>query len=522
MRRRGEKVRPARTGGKSSGLPQPPHGVRAAAPVTSILTLQKSRKGEKIMPPEPDGSVLPAAYLAAAGPQSSMQALLSILLLVALILVNAFFAACEIAVITLKDAKIEKMAEDGDKRAQKILKLTSNSSRFFSTIQIGVTLAGFLSSASAAQSFAGGFASFLRFLPFSPSMIRGISTVLITLVLSYFSLVFGELVPKKIAMKRAEELSFRFAGVLTGIAAAFRPIVSLLTASTNGVLRILGIDPRDTEQTVTEEEILMMVDAGEEKGVLDEDAKDMISNIFDFSDSTVSEVMTHRTEVVAVEDTASVQETVTLSMKLGYSRIPVYHDDLDNVLGIIYVKDLLKYVGVPVDPGVKITGLMRSAYFVPESKLCADLFSEMTARKLQIAVVVDEYGGTEGIITMEDLLESIVGSMQDEYDTEEAEIQRESDNRYSVDGTTPVDEISDLTGSELPDGDYDTIAGLMMCQLGRIPKPNEHPHIKVGNLTLTVAEMDDRRIARITIEKEPLPKPAAAPGMAGAGGRRPQ
>ena len=463
------------------------------------------------MPPEPDGSPLPAMFLAA---QTAEGAWGSVLLLIVLVLVNAFFAACEIAVISVNDAKIEKMAENGNKNAQKILKLTSNSSRFFSTIQIGVTLAGFLASSSAAQSFSADLAGALSFLPFSPSTVEGISTFLITLIMAYFSLVFGELVPKKIATKRAEELSLKAAGILTGVATAFRPLVSLLTASTNGVVRLLGIDPRDTEQTVTEEEILMMVDQGEEKGVLDEDAKDMISNIFDFSDSTVSEIMTHRTEVDAVEDTATVQDVVELSRKLGHSRVPVFHDDLDSILGIIYVKDLLKYVGTPVDPAVKLTDLMRPAFFVPESKLCADLFSEMTARRLQIAVVVDEYGGTEGIVTMEDLLESIVGNMQDEYDTEEDEIHREGDNRYNVDGTASVEEISDLTGVELPEGDYDTIAGLMMEQLGRIPKPGEHPHVKVKNLTLTVSEMDDRRIARIIIEKEPLPPPQA-PGESG-------
>lgn len=471
-----------------------------------------------IMPPEPDGSTIPAALLAQAPAPTPGSAWGAVLLLILLTLINAFFSAMEIAIVTLKDVKIEKMAENGDKKAQKLLKLTSNSSRFFSTIQIGVTLAGFLSSAAAAQSFSQGLTSALSFLPFSEGTVRGIATFLITLILSYFSLVFGELVPKKIAMKRSEELSFRFAGVLTGIAAVFHPIVSLLTASTNGVLRLLGIDPKDTEETVTEEEILMMVDAGEEKGVLDEDAKDMISNIFDFSDSTVSEIMTHRTEVEAVEDISTVQDVVALSRKRGFSRIPVFHDDLDNVLGIIYVKDLLKYIGTPVDSAVKLTDLMRPAYFVPETKLCADLFSEMTAHKLQIAVVVDEYGGTEGIVTMEDLLESIVGNMQDEYDTEEEEIHREGDNRYSVDGTTPVEEISDLTGVELPEGDYDTIAGLMMEQLGRIPKPNEHPHVKVKNLTLTVDKMDDRRIARITIEKEPLSQ-AQPPKQDSAEGR---
>jgi putative hemolysin len=456
------------------------------------------------MPPEPEGVPLPAMFLAV---QTAGGTWGAVLLLILLVLVNAFFAACEIAVITLNDAKIEKMAENGDKNAKKILKLTSNSSRFFSTIQIGVTLAGFLASSSAAQSFSAELAGALSFLPFSASTVEGISTFLITLVMAYFSLVFGELVPKKIATKRAEQLSLKAAGILTGIATIFSPLVSLLTASTNGVVRLLGIDPRDTEQTVTEEEILMMVDQGEEKGVLDEDAKDMISNIFDFSDSTVIEIMTHRTEVDAVEDTASVQDVVELSRKLGHSRVPVFHDDLDNILGIIYVKDLLKYVGAPVDPSVKLTDLMRPAYFVPETKLCADLFSEMTARRLQIAVVIDEYGGTEGIVTMEDLLESIVGNIQDEYDTEEDEIHREGDNRYNVDGTASVEEISDLTGVELPEGDYETIAGLMMEQLGRIPKPGEHPHVKVKNLTLTVAEMDDRRIARIIIEKEPAPPP---------------
>jgi putative hemolysin len=460
------------------------------------------------MPPEPGGQLRPILL---AAQQTETGTWGSVFLLILLILINAFFAACEIAVITLNDAKVEKMAESGDKNARKLLKLTSNSSRFFSTIQIGVTLAGFLSSAAAAQSFSDMLAGALSFLPLPQQTIDGISTFLITLILSYFSLVFGELVPKKIAMKRAEALSFRFAGVLTGIAAVFRPIVSLLTASTNAVVKLLGIDPRDTEQTITEEEILMMVDAGEEKGVLDEDAKDMISNIFDFSDSTVNEIMTHRTEVDAVEDTATIQDAVELSIKTGHSRIPVYHDDLDTILGIIYVKDLLKFVGTDIDPNEKLTDLMRPAYFVPESKFCADLFSEMTARRLQIAVVVDEYGGTEGIVTMEDLLESIVGNMEDEYDTEEDEIYREGDNRYRVDGTSSVEEISGLTGVELPEGEYETIAGLMIKQLGRIPKPNEHPHITIKNLTLTVAEMEDRRIAKIIIEKEPVPETPEAP-----------
>ena len=457
------------------------------------------------MSPEPDGSFFHLLSTVPAAAQQEPNAFLSILLLFALILVNAFFAASEIAVITLNDNKIKKMAEDGNKKAAKVLKLTENSSRFLATIQVGVTLSGFLTSASASQSFSGKLAEKLSFLPVPSGVVYGVSTVLITVLLSYFSLVLGELVPKKIAMQRAEELSFKFIGILNGTSTVFKPFISFLSFSTNVVLKMLGFDPNASEETVTEEEILMMVDAGEEKGVIGETAKDMISNIFDFSDITASEVMTHRTEVDAVEDTASIQDVVSLSISDGHSRIPVYHEDLDEVLGVIYVKDLLQYVGSELDKNIKITDLMRPAYFVPESKRCSQLFTEMAERRTQIAIIVDEYGGTEGIITMEDLLESIVGDIQDEYDHEEEEIHRVDDHKYTVDGGTSIDEISDLVGVELPEGDYDTIAGLVVEMLGRIPKPGEHPSVQIENLTLTVQEVEERRIAKILIEV--LPKP---------------
>lgn len=445
------------------------------------------------MPPEPAG-------IDASNPAAAL------ILLFLLILVNAFFAASEIAVITLNDNKVKRMAEDGDKRAQKVLKLTENSSRFLSTIQIGVTLSGFLTSASASQSFASMLADQLTFLPFPRSAIEGVSTVIITLILSYFSLVLGELVPKKIAMQKSEAISFKFIGILSATAAIFRPFISFLTVSTNFVLRILGFDPNSSEETVTEEEILMMVDAGEEKGVIGGSAKDMIENIFDFTDTTVAEIMTHRTDVSAIEDTESIQNIVNLSMEEGYSRIPIYHEDLDTILGIVYVKDLLKYIGSELNESVQIVDVMRSAYFVPETKRCTELFTEMTERKVQIAVIVDEYGGTEGIVTMEDLIEAIVGNIQDEYDNEEEEIFKVSDNAFTVDGATSIDEISDLTGVDLPEGDYDTIAGLMVEALGRIPNPGDHPSVRVESLTLTVQAVEDRRIAKILVVKDIPPK----------------
>ncbi len=314
--------------------------------------------------------------------------------------------------------------------------------------------------------------------------------------------MLGELVPKKIAMQKAEQLSFRFVGILSATAKIFSPFISFLSVSTNLVLRLLGIDPNHSEETVTEEEILMMVDVGEEKGVIDEGAREMISNIFEFDDRAVSEIMTHRTEVVAVEDTMTIEEAVHLAVEEGYSRMPVYHEQLDTILGIFYVKDVLKYVTGTVPPDAKMTDYMRPAYFVPESKNCSELLEEMTAQHIQIAIVVDEYGGTEGIVTMEDLLESIVGNIQDEYDDEEEEIHRVSDNAFTVDGATSIDEISDLLQVHLPEGDYDTIAGLVVELLGRIPKEGERPSVTLKSLTFTVEKVEERRVSKILIVKD--------------------
>ncbi len=406
----------------------------------------------------------------------------------------------EIAIITLNDAKVEAMAEKGHKGAKKIIKLTKDSSGFLATIQVGVTLAGFLSSASAATAFTDKLSGVLGNLSFiSPSVATTLSTVIITVILSYFSLVLGELVPKKIGMAKAETISFKVAGVLLCVKAGTKPFVWLLTKSTNAVTRLFGINPNADERTVTAEEILMMVDVGGEKGVIEENERDMIANIFDFGDTTASEVMTHRTEVVAVENTASVDELVALTVETGRSRIPLFEEDIDTILGIIYVKDLLQYVGKEEVADLKLTDFMRDAYYIPEGKNLSELFEEMTSKKIQMAVVVDEYGGTAGIVTMEDILESIVGNIQDEYDNEEEEYSQVGDNTYTVDGTMPIDEVSDLIDVELPEGDYDTIAGLLVSELGYIPKKNDHPTVTLGRVSMTVEQVEERRISRVLI-----------------------
>lgn len=430
-----------------------------------------------------------------------------LVLLLVLILLNAFFAMSEIAIISLNDAKVKKMAEEGDKRAAKVLKLTDNPSNFLSTIQLGVTLAGFLTSASAAESFADPLAGVIgKWLNVSADnsiygIISGVSMVLITIVISYFSLVLGELAPKRIAMQKCEAISFKVVGVLLFVRAITRPFIKVLSVSTNLVVRMLGFDPNANEEVVTEEEIRILVDAGEEKGVIEESQKEMINNIFDFDDIPVSDVMTHRTEIEAVEITDKIEDVVKLSCENGYSRIPVYEDELDNIRGIIYVKDLLPYVGKTIPSGKKLSKLMREAEFVPESKRCGDLFTEMTEKRVQMMFVSDEYGAVSGLVTIEDLLESIVGNIQDEYDDEEEDIVQLDDKTFNFDGTTDIEEVEETLDIDIPDGEFDTLGGLIMSELGRMPE--EKDEIICYGYKFIVEEMDERRIDRVRIEKLP-------------------
>ena len=432
--------------------------------------------------------------------------IVKLLVLFALILVNAFFAMSEIAIITLNDMKVQKMAEEGDKKAKKILKLTENPSYFLSTIQIAITLAGFLTSAAAAENFSDPLANTMAgwfSLAQVPEWLDTLSLVLVTVVISFFSLVLGELVPKRIAMQKYEKISFAIVGLLSFFKALFTPLVRILSFSTNIIVRLFGLDPNANEDQVTEEEIRMLVDAGEEKGVIEESQKEMINNIFEFDDIVAADVMTHRTDVNAVEITDSLTDILPLAIENGHSRIPVYEEDLDDIKGILYVKDLLKYVGKPLPKSFKLANILRPAYFFPESKRCGDLFSEMNEQRIQMAFICDDYGGIAGIVTIEDLLESIVGNMQDEYDNEEEEIEQVNETTFNLDGATDIEEIEEILNIEIPDGEYDTIAGFIMSELGRIPGEDEHPVIEFAGYAFTVEEVDERRIERVIAERLP-------------------
>ncbi len=259
-------------------------------------------------------------------------------------------------------------------------------------------------------------------------------------------------------------------------------------------------------KNVTEEDIRELVDAGEEKGVIEESQKDMINNIFEFSEMTAEDIMTPRTDVEALEVSDTVEEAVRISVENGFSRVPIYEEDIDHVVGVLHIKDLLPYVGKPLPEEITLRSLMHKAYFVPSSKRCDDLFEEMTEKHIQLAMAVDEYGGLAGIVSMEDLLESIVGSIQDEYDHEEEEVKQTGDNTFEVDGSMAIDEVGELLGVEFPEGDYETLAGFLIDQLGRIPTEEEQATVLFENVELTVLKMDERRIELVHIIKRELPE----------------
>ncbi len=431
-----------------------------------------------------------------------------IVILVLLILTNALFAASEIAVISLNDAKIERMAEEGNKKAKTILKLVKNPSNFLATIQIGVTLSGFFSSAIAADNFADSLAGLFVGTGIPYTTLRAIAFVVITLALSFVTLVFGELVPKRIAMTKSEQLSFAVGGLLYGLSVICKPIVFVLSKTTNGVARLFGVSPHDEADEVTEEEIRMMIDVGKEKGSIEEMEGDMINNVFEFGNITVDEVMTHRTDVLAVSTTDPLEEIVQLALSEGYSRLPVYDEDIDNIIGILYVKDLLKLVGKTQDSPFSARDYMRPAFYVPESNKCSDLFKEMTARKMQMAIVVDEYGGTSGIVTMEDLLESIVGEIQDEFDNEDEEIVQIGEHAFLIDGATDIDDVNEILDIAIPESeDYDSLGGYILSVIGRIPTGNDHSTVNFDDVIFTILTVEERRIAKVKAVKNVVKVP---------------
>ena len=435
---------------------------------------------------------------------------MEILLQIILILVNAFFAGTEMAVVSLNTTKLRKLQEEGDKTAGKLLKMVEDSSAFLSTIQVAITLAGYLGAAFAGENFApvlsGWLYNDLGFQVLPQAALNNVAIIIITIILSYFTLVFGELLPKRIALQKSYEFAKAACGIIRVMAFVLRPVIWLLSVSVNAILRLLRLKVETEEENVTEDEIRMMVDLGGEKGAIDEDEQEWIQNVFDFGDISVRESMTPRSDLDALNIESTDEEILEMIQESGHSRFPVYEENVDTVLGILNARDYLLDRGTGKKTPLK--DLLRSAYFVPETIKADNLFKEMQKEKVHIAIVVDEYGGTEGIITMEDLLEEIVGNIYDEFDkAEQPEIEPMGENQWRVTGSVPISTLVDDLDLPLPESDdYDTLGGMIVTQLNAIPKDGEQLDLEVNGVELHVEKIEDHRIESVLLRWTPPKK----------------
>ncbi len=435
----------------------------------------------------------------------------NLILQVVLILVNAFFAMTEIAVISLSPSKLKKLVEEGDKKAKKLLKLVEEPNDFLSTIQIAITLSGFLNSAFAAENFAELLAEWvyndLNFQTFSIGTLNTLAVIIITIVLSYFTLVLGELTPKRIAMQKPLQVGKMACGIITAMAFVMKPVIWLLSASTNGLLKLLHLKTEAEEETVTEEEIRMMVDLGEAKGTIESEEKEWIDNVFEFGDYTVRDVMTHVSDIEAFPVDATVEEIEHTVKETGLSRYPVYDEDIHDILGILNVREFL--LDQLNDNPKPLKELLRPAYFVPDTLKASTLMQDMQTKKVHIAIVVDEYGDTAGLVTMEDLLEEIVGNIYDEFDpSEPAEFEEIEPGLWRVSGSADIQEMAEIFDVELPDDlDFDTLGGLVFSCLHTIPKDGTVLDVEAYGLHIHVERIEDRRIVAATVRKcDPAPE----------------
>lgn len=425
--------------------------------------------------------------------------LLMILLQVVLIMFNAVFACAEIAVISINDNKLAKMAADGDKRAIRLAKLTSEPARFLATIQVAITLSGFLGSAFASENFSGVLVDWLVGLgvPIPVNVLDSVSVILITVILSYFTLVFGELLPKQIAMRKAETLALALSALISGLAKIFAPIVNFLTFSTNTGLKVMGIDPNEEEESVSEEEIRMMVDVGSVKGTIDYDEKEFIQNVFEFDDLSADEIITHRTDVVMLDLCDSQEQWKEIIYESRHTLYPVCDGTADNIVGILNSKDYFR-----MEDKSRENVMLRAvkpAYFVPETVKADILFKNMRKEHHTLAVVLDEYGGMSGIVTINDLVEQLVGDLGDEHTcVEEVPIKKIKDDIWEIQGNALLEDVSAELGVSLTGDEFDTFSGFVLYEKGSIPEDGTVIEIEVPELGLHIREAT---IANHQVEK---------------------
>lgn len=422
---------------------------------------------------------------------------------VVLIGLNAIFASAEIAVLSINEAKLERMANEGNVKAKRLFKLIREPAKFLATIQVAITLSGFLGSAFAADNFSEPLVDWMLSLGVNlpVATLDAIAVVVITLILSYFTLIFGELVPKRLAMKKSESIAMGISGIISGIAVVFRPIVWFLSVSTNLVLRLLGIDPDEAEDEVSEEEIRMMVDMGSEKGAIDTQEKEFIQNVFEFNDITAGEIAIHRTDVTMLwmEDPVDTWETTIFEQR--HTLYPVCDGSADNVIGVLNAKDYF-----PLKDKTKeniIATAVHPAFFVPETIKADVLFRNMKKSRNSMAVVLDEYSGMVGIVTMQDLVEELVGDLNDDIpnqDDPEPYIEKVDDNNWKIYGNVALEILEEATGLKLATEDYDTFTGMVFDALGAVPADGEQKiSLELENIVIHIQKIEAHQIENATV-----------------------
>jgi putative hemolysin len=438
-----------------------------------------------------------------------MDTIVQILVIVFLTLLEAVFVAAEIALVTMRRTRVAQLVEEGSGSARRVQRLIAQPGRFLAVTQIGLTFIGFLASAFAAVSLTVELETALDGVPAVKNIAGPLSLVVVTLLLSLFTIVFGELVPKSLALAHTERFALSLSWLVDLLLRVLAPLVWLLTRITNAVTRMLGGDHM-TENMMSTEELKLIVERGGEQGILEAEEEQMIAAVIELGERRAHEVMVPRTSIVALPGNATIEECIDRIVEGGHSRIPIYEDSVDEVVGILYAKDLLPFLKTADRPRPSVRSLLRTPLFVPESMSIDDLLHEFQRRKVHIAIVLDEYGGTAGLVTIEDLLEEIVGEIQDEYDVEEPMVERLSDTEVRLDGRAAVDELEELFDMRLglqDEDEYDTIGGLIYHRIGGVPVPGDQ--VDVDGLTLTVESTDGRRVGKVLVVKTPNPDQVA-------------
>ena len=421
--------------------------------------------------------------------------LLQIVIIIILTGINAFFSSAEMAIVSLNKNKLKILIEDGNKKAILLDNLLQEPSKFLSTIQVGITLASFFASASAATGLSQYLSSALQ--PLNIPYNYQISMILITFLLSYVTLVFGELIPKRIALRNSENIALSSVGVVVFISKLFSPFVKFLTFSTNLVLTILKMKEDNIEEKVSKEELRSLVEVGKEHGVINEAEQEMIENIIEFDEKIAREIMIPRTKVFLIDKNISIHELFE-SKEIGkYSRIPVYENEADNIVGVLLTKDLMMEAYKKGFDNIKVADLLQEAYFVPETKNVNELFNEMQLEKKHITILIDEYGGFSGIVTLEDLIEEVMGNIADEFDDEDLSIRQLSRNKYLISGEVSLNDLNDNFNFELESKYYDTLSGILIENLGYIPEDNEN----IEPITINGVVFKPQRVRNKKIEK---------------------